>query len=331
MIVLISYFMSPSEKQQRFNIAVAFGLVYVLWGSTYLAMRIAVRDLPPFVAGGTRYLISGPIMLLVCALLGRKIRITRRDLARLSVIGILLLSMGNIGVLWAEEYVPSNLAALIVALVPIWVVILEAWVFRAGRMSPQGLFGLILGIGGLVVLLWPRIAAGTHLGRQELLGCAILAAASFAWALGSIFSHRFTLTVDVFASAAWQMTIAGLVNTAVAFTAGQFLKAHWSLPALGAIGYLVVFGSWIGYTAYIYLLEHVPTPKVATYAYVNPIVALILGWLILREPVDIFMLVGTAIIIASVALVNTSKLKQPPVETPVTDETCSKTVNVAGD
>jgi drug/metabolite transporter (DMT)-like permease len=323
--------MPLSEKQLRFRVMVAFGLVYVLWGSTYLAMRIAVRDLPPFVAGGTRYLISGPIMLLACALLGRKIRITRRDLARLSVIGILLLSMGNIGVLWAEEYVPSNLAALIVALVPIWVVILEAWVFRAGRMSPQGLFGLILGIGGLVVLLWPRIAAGTHLGRQELLGCAILAAASFAWALGSIFSHRFTLTVDVFASAAWQMTIAGLVNTSVAFAAGQFLKAHWSLPALGAIGYLVVFGSWIGYTAYIYLLEHVPTPKVATYAYVNPIVALILGWLILREPVDIFMLVGTAIIIASVALVNTSKLKQPPVETAVTDETCSKTVNVAGD
>ncbi len=323
--------MPPSEKQQRFSIAVAFGLVYVLWGSTYLAMRIAVRDLPPYVAGGTRYLISGPIMLLACFLLGRKVRITRRDLARLSVIGILLLSMGNIGVLWAEEYVPSNLAALIVATVPIWVVILEAWVFRSGRMSTQGLIGLILGIGGLLVLLWPRIASGTHLGRQELLGCAILAAASFAWALGSIFSHRFSLTVDVFASAAWQMTIAGLVNTAVAFASGQFFKAHWSLPALGSIGYLIVFGSWIGYTAYIYLLEHVPTPKVATYAYVNPIVALILGWLVLREPVDVFMLVGTAIIIASVALVNTSKLKQPQVETAVTEETCPKTVNVAGD
>lgn len=310
----------------------SFGLVYVLWGSTYLAMRIAVRDLPPYVAGATRYLISGPVMLLACALLGRKIRITRRDLVRLSVIGILLLSMGNIGVLWGEEYVSSGMASLIVALVPIWVVIIEAWGFRTGRMSAQGLVGLAMGIAGLLVLLWPRIASGTHLGRQELLGCAILAAASFAWALGSIFSHRFSLTVDVFVSAAWQMTIGGLVNAAIAVASGQLLKTHWTVPALSAIGYLVVCGSWIGYSAYIYLLDHVPTPKVATYAYVNPIIALILGWLILSESVDIYMLVGTAIIIASVALVNTSKLKQPPqVETAVTDETCPKTVNVGGD
>jgi len=320
-----------SDQNKRFRVMVSFGLVYVLWGSTYLAMRIAVRDLPPYVAGATRYLIAGPIMLLACALLGRKIRINRQDFVRLLLIGVLLLSMGNIGVLWAEEYVSSGLAALIVALVPIWVVILEAWVFRAGRVTAQGLIGLSLGIAGLLLLLWPRIVSGTHLGRQELLGCGILAAASFAWALGSIFSHRFDLTVDVFASAAWQMTLGGLVNGVIALLSGQFLKAHWAAPALGAIGYLVVCGSWIGYTSYIYLLEHVPTAKVATYAYVNPIVALILGWLILRERVDIFMLVGTAIIIASVALVNTSKLHQPQAETAVTEETCPKTVNVAGD
>ena len=310
---------------------VAFGLVYVLWGSTYLAMRIIVRDLPPYVAGAVRYLVSGPIMLLACALLGRKVRLTRSDLARLALISILLLSLGNIGVLWAEEYVPSSLAALIVALVPIWVVIIEAWIFRSGRMTAQGLFGLFLGIGGLLVLLWPRIVSGAPLGRLELFGCGILAAASFFWALGSVFSHRFSLTVDVFASAAWQMTIAGVVNGAVALAIGEVPKSHWTVSALGAIGYLIVAGSWIGYTAYIYLLEHVPTPKVATYAYVNPIVALILGWLILREQVDAFMLIGTVIIIASVALVNTSKLKQPQVETAVTEETCPKTVNVAGD
>ena len=310
---------------------VAFGLVYVLWGSTYLAMRIIVRDLPPYVAGAVRYLISGPIMLLACALLGRKVRLTVGDFARLCVISILLLSLGNIGVLWAEEYVPSSLAALIVALVPIWVVIIEAWIFRAGRMTLQGLSGLFLGIGGLLVLLWPRIVSGAPLGRLELFGCGILAAASFFWALGSVFSHRFSLTVDVFASAAWQMTMAGIINGVVALAIGEVPKSHWTVSALSAIGYLIVAGSWIGYTAYIYLLEHVPTPKVATYAYVNPIVALILGWLILREQVDVFMLVGTVIIISSVALVNTSKLKQPQVETAVTEETCPKTVNVAGD
>jgi drug/metabolite transporter (DMT)-like permease len=315
----------------RSRIIVAFALLYVLWGSTYLAMRVIVRDMPPYVAGAVRYLAAGPIMLAACALLGRKISLTRRDLGQLLVIAILLLSIGNIGVLWGEVYVSSGLASLIVALVPIWVVMIEAWIFRAGRMTAQGLFGLAIGIVGLLVLLWPRISSGTHLGRLELLGSGILAGASFFWALGSVFSHRFNLTVDVFASAAWQMTLGGLVNGAVALITGQFQKTHWTFSALGSIGYLVIFGSWLGYSAYIYLLEHVPTPKVATYAYVNPIVAVFLGWIILREHVDIFMLLGTAIIIASVALVNTSQLKHAPVDMPVSEETCPKTVNVAGD
>src|SRR5580765_2032149 len=318
--------------QNRSRIIVAFALLYVLWGSTYLAMRVVVRDMPPYVAGAVRYLIAGPVMLVACALMGRKIRLSRSDLGRLLVISILLLSTANIGVLWGEKYVASGLASLIVALVPVWVVMLEAWVFRAGRMTAKGLFGLALGICGLLVLLWPRIASGTHLGRLEILGAAILAGASFFWSLGSIFSHRFHLTVDVFVSAAWQMTLGGLVNGVIALATGQFQKTHWSASAITGIGYLIVFGSWAGYTAYIYLLEHVPTPKVATYAYVNPIVAVFLGWIILREQVDVFMLVGTVIIIASVALVNTSKLKQTP-SAPVVEElpSCPKVVNVAGD
>jgi drug/metabolite transporter (DMT)-like permease len=323
--------MTKAEQQQRSRIIVAFALLYVLWGSTYLAMRIIVRDLPPYAAGAVRYLVSGPLMLAALALMGRKVRINASDFRRLLVIGVLLLSLGNIGVLWGEEYVSSGLASLVVALVPIWVVMIEAWVFRSGRITAKGLFGLALGIVGLLVLLWPRIASGSHLGRLELFGSGILAGASFFWALGSVFSHRYTLSVDVFVSAAWQMTLGGLVNAAVALLSGQFQRAHWTATALIGIGYLVVFGSWLGYSAYIYLLEHVPTPKVATYAYVNPIVAVFLGWIILHEQVDFFMLVGTAIIIASVWLVNTSKLRSAPIETPVTDETCQKTVNVAGD
>ncbi|HEY2394220.1 MAG TPA: EamA family transporter [Candidatus Angelobacter sp.] len=303
--------MTVLQQQQRSRIILAFALLYVLWGSTYLAMRVIVRDMPPYVAGAVRYLIAGPIMLTALALMGRKIRLTGSDLRRLLVISILLLSTGNIGVLWGEEYVASGLASLIVALVPLWVVMIEAWGFRAGRMAPKGLFGLALGMVGLLVLLWPRIASGSHLGRLELYGSAILAGASFLWALGSIFSHRYHLTVDVFVSAAWQMTLAGIVNGIIALVFGQFQKTHWTNHALTGIAYLVMFGSWAGYSAYTYLLEHVPTPKVATYAYVNPIVAVFLGWVILHEQVDIYMLLGTAIIIASVWLVNTSKLKQP--------------------
>ena len=319
-----------AAPQNRSRIIVAFALLYVLWGSTYLAMRVIVRDMPPYVAGTVRYLIAGPIMLAACALMGRKVRLSRHDLGRLLIISILLLSTGNIGVLWGEEYVPSGLASLIVALVPIWVVMIEAWVFRAGRMTAKGLVGLAVGIVGLLVLLWPRISSGTHLSRLELLGSGILAGASFFWALGSVFSHRFSLSVGVFASAAWQMTLGGLVNGVIALVTGQFQKTHWTFPALSAIGYLVIFGSWIGYSSYIYLLEHVPTPKVATYAYVNPIVAVFLGWVILREHVDAFMLVGTAIIIASVALVNTSRLKGVTT-TAAEPMPLPQNINVAGD
>jgi drug/metabolite transporter (DMT)-like permease len=302
---------STAASQHRFRIALSFALVYVLWGSTYLAMRVAVRDVQPFVIGATRYLISGPIMLAVCALTGRKIGLSLRDGLRLLAIGVLLLSVGNMCVVWGEKYVPSSLAALVVAIVPIWVVALEAWVFRAGRISRQGLAGLAIGIAGLIVLLWPKITSGTRLGRLELLGSGILAVGSLGWALGSVLSHRWNLNVDVFTACAWQMTLGGLVNALLAGATGEFGHSRWTAPALWSVAYLVVCGSWIGYTAYIWLLEHVPPPKVATYAYVNPIVAVFLGWLLLHEMVDAFMLAGTVIIIGAVAMVNTSKLRRP--------------------
>jgi drug/metabolite transporter (DMT)-like permease len=302
--------MAAREEQHRLRIAISFGLVYVLWGSTYLAMRVAVQHVPPYAVGSVRYMISGLMMLLWCAFSGRKIGVTRQDLVRLLALGVLFLSIANIGVLWAEEYVPSGLTALIVAIVPIWVVVLETWVFRVGKMPGRGLLGLALGIAGMLILLWPKIASGTHLGRLELFGAAILIFASLSWALGSILSHRWTLSVDVFTSAAWQMLLGGMVNTTIAVTTGQFARAKWTAPATWAIAYLVVSGSLIGFTAYIWLLEHVPPPKVATYAYVNPIVAVFLGWLLLHETVDAYTLAGTVIIIGSVALVNTTTLRR---------------------
>ena len=298
------------SDKHRLRVMVSFGLVYVLWGSTYLAMRVAVRDFPPCVVGATRYLVSGPIMLAACAAMGRKIRITRHDFWRLLAIGVALLSAGNMGIVWGEKYVASSLAALVVALMPIWVVAIEAWGYRAGRMTAQGFLGLGTGLGGLLVLLWPRIRSGTHLGHLELIGCAILAAGSLAWALGSVLSHRFNVSVDVFVSAGWQMTLGGVVNAIIASLSGQFQHVRWTAPAIESVAYLVVFGSWVGFSAFAWLLEHVPTPKVATYTYVNPIVALLLGWLLLNEPVDSYMLAGAAIIIGSVVLVNTSKLKR---------------------
>lgn len=296
------------EKHHRLRVALAFAALYILWGTTYLAMRVAVEHIPPYVMGTVRYGMAGPLMLAWCALSGRKISITRLDAVRLLAIGILLLSIANMGVAAAEQYVPSSLAALIVACVPIWVAMIEAWIFHSRRLSLMGLSGLALGVVGMLVLLWPKIAGAT-LDRLELLGVGILLVGSLSWSLGSVLSGRWNLTVDVLTASAWEMTLAGIINTAIALLTGGFHHVQWTPHGMLALVYLVICGSWIGFTAYIWLLEHVPTPKVATYAYVNPVVAVYLGWLFLNEKVDVFMLMGTVIIISAVALVNLSKLR----------------------
>lgn len=296
------------EKHHRVRVAIAFGLVYVLWGSTYMAIRVAVEHIPAYVMGAVRYVIAGPLMLAWCAFSGRKVSINRQDALHLAAIGVLLLSIANMGVAGAEEHVPSSLAALVVAGVPIWVAIVEARIFHSRRLSLMGVSGLALGMVGMLVLLWPTITSA-HLDRFELLAFAILLVSSVSWALGSVLSGRWALSVDVLTASAWEMTFAGVINAVVATLNGGFHHVTWTPRGLLAILYLIICGSWIGFTAYIWLLEHVPTPKVATYAYVNPVVAVYLGWFVLNEKVDVFMLVGTIVIISAVALVNLSKLR----------------------
>jgi len=304
--------MTEQERQHRFLVALNFGLVYVLWGSTYLAIRMVVTEgIPPAMMGATRFLIAGSVMLLACVLMGKRIALTRGDLIRVGSIGVLLLTGGNVGVAWAEKTVPSGLAALLAAAVPLWVAIVETLVLRGERLLKRGIFGLLMGIGGLVVLLWPKLMSPETGGHGVLIGAGILMGASLSWAIGSIVSRRSDLKIDPFAATAWEMLIAGVVNTALSLALGDQHRVVWNHRGVGALAYLVVAGSWIGFTAYIWLLHHVPTAKVATYAYVNPIVAVFLGWLILHESVDAYTLAGAVVIVASVYLVNTSKVHVP--------------------
>jgi len=287
----------------------AFGLVYLFWGSTYLAIDIAVQTIPPALMCAVRFSIAGVVMLAVCAATGRRIFYSPRQIALAAIVGLLLLMGGNLTLSYAELAVSSGLAALIIAITPLWFLVLDSLLLGDHHISRRGKAGLFLGIVGLFVLVWPQLAAGS-LGRRELLASISLIGGSFSWALGSVLSKRWQSGMDVFSATGWQVLAAGAGNFLFALLAGDLSHVKWTPRGLGAVCYLVVCGSWIGYTAYIWLLEHVPTSKVSTYAYVNPVVAVFLGWLILHERVDRFILIGSAVVVLSVILVTSAKIKE---------------------
>ncbi len=302
-----------SARPSRFAVILAFGLVYLFWGSTYLAIDIAVQTIPPALMCGVRFSIAGVVMLAVCAATGRRIWYSARQIALAGVVGILLLIGGNLTLARAELSVPTGLAALIIAITPLWFLVLDSLLLGDHHISGRGKAGLALGVAGLFVLFWPQLHSTSSMGRRELWASLSLLGGSFSWALGSVLSKRWQSGMDGFSATGWQLTVAGGVSSLVALTVGEFAQVVWTARGLGAVFYLVVCGSLIGYTAYIWLLEHVPTSKVSTYAYVNPVVAVFLGWLILHERVDRFILMGSVIVVVSVILVTSAKVKKKTV------------------
>jgi drug/metabolite transporter (DMT)-like permease len=302
--------MSETQRPSRFAVILAFGLVYLFWGSTYLAIDIAVQSIPPALMCALRFSIAGLVMLIACAATGRRIWYSARQIALASLVGILLLMGGNLTLSWAELSVPSGLAALIVAITPLWFLVLDSLLLGHHRISWRGKAGLALGIVGLFVLFWPELHSTSALGRRELLSSLSLIGGSFSWALGSVLSKRWQSGMDIFSATAWQVTAAGAANFALALALKDFSRTAWTTRGVSAVLYLVVCGSWIGYTAYIWLLKHVPTSKVSTYAYVNPVVAVFLGWLILHERIDRFIVMGSVVVVLAVILVTSATVKE---------------------
>jgi drug/metabolite transporter (DMT)-like permease len=300
---------SPTHPS-RWQVILAFGLVYLFWGSTYLAIDIAVQSIPPGLMCAVRFVIAGVVMLFVCALTGRRIWYTPRQIASSCVVGVLLLMGGNLTLSYAELSVSTGLAALIVAITPLWFLVLDSMLLGHHRIAPRGKAGLALGVVGLLVLFYPELTASTALGRKELWASLSLIGGSFSWALGSVLSKRWQSGMDPFSSTGWQVTAAGVANFVFAVLVEDLHRVVWTTRGIAAVAYLVVCGSWIGYTAYIWLLEHVPTSKVSTYAYVNPVVAVFLGWVVLHERVSKFILAGSAVVVLSVILVTSAKVKE---------------------
>ena len=298
-----------AASASRWKIIVAFALVYVFWGSTYLGIGIAVENIPPAFMCAARFLIAGVVMLAYCDITGRRILFSAQRLAHFAAVGILLLMGGNLTLAYAERIVPTGLAALLIAVSPIWFMVLDSLLLGDHRISRRGQVGLAIGIAGVVVLIWPDLRHSNSLGHRELWWSLALQLGSFSWAFGSVLSKKWqTVAADPFSAIAWQVVFAGIGNLIFALLVEKPANVTWTFRGVAAILYLVVCGSWIGYTAYIWLLQHVPTSKVSTYAYVNPVVAVFLGWLVLHERIDRYIVMGSAIIIASVVLVTSAKV-----------------------
>jgi drug/metabolite transporter (DMT)-like permease len=304
--------MPLTAPPRRWMVFLAFALVYLFWGSTYLAIDIAVETIPPALMCALRFFVAGVIMLAVCAATGHRILYSPRQLALASIVGLLLLMGGNLTLSYAELSVSTGLAALIIAVTPLWFLVLDSLLLGDHHISGRGKTGLALGLIGLFILFWPELH-GNAIGHREFWASLSLLGGSFSWALGSVLSKRWQSGMDVFSATGWQITAAGAGNFVFAVFNHDFGRVSWTARSLGAVAYLVVCGSWIGYTSYIWLLKHAPTSKVSTYAYVNPVIAVILGWLVLHERVDGYILAGSCVVVLSVILVTSAKVKEKTV------------------
>lgn len=302
-------------KHERAVAYAAFAIVCVVWGTTYLAIAIALETVPPLLLTGTRFLAAGLIMLAVARVRGERIPTDRRTLANLALIGFLMVGIGNLAVVWAELYVPSGIAALLVATAPFWMTIIEMFRSSGERVSLQGGIGMAIGFLGVALLVTPRGSGGT-LSTGFLLGALAIQVGGICWQLGSAHGKYNLKHVPLLSSAALQMLFGGGIVTVFGLAAGEASRFVLTPRTFGALLYLTIFGSVIAYSAYVFALAHMSTTHTSLYAYVNPVVAVFLGWLILSEPLTWVSIVAMVVILAGVALVQTAGWRRAAV-TPV--------------
>jgi drug/metabolite transporter (DMT)-like permease len=292
-------------------VLLAFGSVYLFWGSTYGAIHIAGEHLPVSVVSATRSLISATLIVLICLLSGKSLRVPKGEGWKLVVVGLLFMSCNNMLLTWGEKLVPSGFASLIVSTMPIMIALIEMVLPGGDALNKRGWAGTLLGTLGIGVLVWPSLHVGAAHGdggSQTMLGVWVLLGAALAFAIGSILSRRFHFTADTFVATGWQIGAAGIFNAALAFATGAWHRAVWTRPGFGAIVYLSIFGSIFGLVAFTYLLQHVAVTKVSTYAFVNPVIAVLLGVLVLHERLVKTEIAGMAVIVCAVAMVVYSRV-----------------------
>lgn len=301
---------SPSRLSSR--VVVAFACVYFFWGSTYTAIHVAGMHLAAPLVAASRSILSTVLLIAICLVSGRRLRVTRGEAWRLALVGILFMTGNNVLLTWAETMVPSGLASLVVATMPLMLALIEAAMPGGEALNGRGWAGIVLGTAGMVALVSPSLRRSAPAGERHLFAFGVLALAALSWAVGAAMSRRFNFKMDMFVATTWQLGAAGAANITIALLGGTLKTAVWTRAGLGSIAYLSVFGSIVGLTAFTYLLQHVPVTKVATYAYVNPIIAVLLGVVLLHERLQATEVLGMGTIVAAVAMVILSRVKRNP-------------------
>ena len=306
--------MAETERN-RTRILVAFAAVYLCWGSTYTAIHVAGEHLPPPVVSASRSLLTTAFILVIALFRGKSLRVPKGEGLKLALIGLLFMSANNMLLTWGETMLPSGFASLLVSTLPIMVALME-WRLPGGEpLNRRGWAGTLLGTLGIVVLVWPSLhrSTGTAQGAGRTgTGIGICLLAALAFALGSVLSRRFHFKADTFIATGWQIGSAGLFNISLATATGGLHRAVWTVHGVEAIVYLSIFGSLVGLVAFTYLLQNVAVTKVATYAFVNPVIAVLLGVVVLGEHLAPTELAGMGIIVCSVALVVLSRVGATP-------------------
>ena len=280
----------------------AWVFVCVVWGTTYLAIRICLETLPPALMGALRWLPAGT--LLACSLWFRRAPWPHvRQWPGLALTALLLIGLGNGGVIWAEQFVPSGLTAVVVATVPFWMVAVEAAMPGGERLTGQTIAGLVVGFSGIVMLVWPELRQGGGHATRFAWGIAALQVACVGWALGSTYSRRHAPEAGVAASTALQMLFGGTLMLIVGLIAGELNELYFSVRTSAALAYLIGAGSIGGFLAYAYALRHLPVSTVSMYAYINPVIAVLLGAFVLSERLTVRIAVAAGLVLAGVAIV----------------------------
>lgn len=300
----------PTNKRSLVTLIAAFAAVYIIWGSTYLGIKYAIETLPTFLMAGARFTVAGIILLIWARLSGNYERPKLAHWRTSLIMGTLLLGFGNGGVVFGEHYVSSSLTALIVATTPFWIVLLGWVIMGNGRPNYKVLLGLAVGFVGVAALILGSPADGGSAANGQWIGIVSILGATLAWAVGSLYGTKAQAVSSAVQASGMQMLAGGAVLLTFGTIIGEwsgFDPTAVSARSVAALGYLIIFGAIVAFTAYSWLLRNAPPATVATYAYVNPAIAVLLGWAIAGETLTGQMLLGAAIIVISVALITANK------------------------